>query len=225
MKSFYYEVNLKAGVPSPQPFGGLFFVLWDCGVARQVDLIFTRNSADSKKVPAMTPGFQINAEFDSVTFISSVDTSIKFFASNKPISLGAKDDQKMVVTADEPLPVVFAGTVEPVLGDVKILNSVLDVKLIEPVSIEKNDLTMQAGIVTNLSANVVTQIYSDTNAKQVRIRNVGAYPVAVGGQGLTFESAAIVLNEGDLWIENDACKHPIFAVSQSAAKVTCVGLK
>lgn len=222
MKSFYYEANLKAGVPSPQPFGGLFFVLWDCGVARQVDLIFTRNSADSKKVPAMTAGFQINAEFDSVTFISSVDTSVKFFASNQPISLGSKDTQEMKVRAAEPLPVLFSGTVAPVLGEIRNTN-----ERAVPMQMQTLKTVSNNSAITLVSANVAVKISDDATLKRLRICNRSDNAViAIGGQNITVDTAVILLQPNDIWLEDDAAQAEWYAVSATAnAKLTTQGVK
>jgi hypothetical protein len=40
--------------------------------------------------------------------------------------------------------------------------------------------------------------------RSFRARNVGVNAVAIGGAGVTFAAAAIVLQPGELWIETDA---------------------
>ena len=68
---------------------------------------------------------------------------------------------------------------------------------------------------------------ADATLRRLRVRNGHATArVAIGGAGVTMENAAVVIEPGDIWIEDDAAGAAWFVVSDTAATaVQLQGLK
>ena len=61
----------------------------------------------------------------------------------------------------------------------------------------------------NLASITVTStatslVAANAERKSLRFFNTGAFPVAIGSSSLTWSTRSIVLNTGDLWVEDDA---------------------
>ena len=143
-------------------------------------------------------------------------------------------------TEAQPIPVLFGGTVAPVLGvvtvdntnaeaipvlqkpgekfEVRTANDAGDAVYVRPgagatfaVSLagESPVRNYLAAAVTNTAAVNVTAAVSVLLAaaparRSIRLRNVGASAIAIGGAGLTYANAAVIIQPGETWIESDA---------------------
>jgi len=79
-----------------------------------------------------------------------------------------------------------------------------------------------------ISTGVAQGISNDATLKRLRIRNAstnGAV-VAIGGAAVTLANAAIVLQPGEVWMEDDAAAAAWYAVSDvNGASVCLMGMK
>ena len=158
-------------------------------------------------------------------------------------------------TPEQAIPVLFGGTVEPVLGVVTIDNTdaeaiptrqkpgeVFEVHVnnVAPLAVSLTEtkinntdaqavpVTQKAGTtfavslagesavrpylaaaVTNVAPVGVTAAAAAMLAaaparRSIRVRNVGANAVALGGAGLAYASAAVLIQPGETWLESDA---------------------
>lgn len=69
--------------------------------------------------------------------------------------------------------------------------------------------TYLAAAVTNAAAVNVTAaigvlLAAVSARRSIRLRNVGASAIAIGGAGLTYANAAVIIQPGETWIESDA---------------------
>jgi len=112
----------------------------------------------------------------------------------------------------QPLEVLFGGTVAPVLRNVTVTNN--DANAI-PVRLHANDLATipitpyMAQAITNAAPIAVTAVAAALVAANAarrgfRVKNIGANPVAIGGAGLTFANAVLVIQPGETWNEDEA---------------------
>jgi predicted nuclease of predicted toxin-antitoxin system len=220
--NFFYTVRLTAGVPFAAPYGGTFFALWDTGAVRSVSLQFVAQGQTGQKISGMTSGFQVEANFEQVIFTADADTTVQFFASAKPLKLGTKDGQQVKVLADTPLPVNFAGTVAPVLGEIKNGND-------NAVPIQTQQLKKIVDIesITLASANTKMLVSADATLKRLRIRNNNVSAIiAIGGENVTLENCPIILQPDDIYIEEDAAGANWYAISnETNANIQLQGVK
>lgn len=228
----FYEAKVIAGQSYVAPYSGQFFAISDTGAARSVSLRFVVNGSEQNLIKNMTSGFETQMAFDRVIFQSDVDTVISFFASSVPVRLGNRDGMQVGVKALEPLPVIVDGTFTPVVGDVTVINSEADplpTKIIGTLAVEQNRLTVISNIapVALTVANTAQKISGDATLKRLEIRNAHeTAKICIGGAGVTFENAVIVLLPNDVWVESDAPGADWYAVADTAgAKVALQGKK
>lgn len=216
---FFYTQTVYAGVPLQLPYGGSYFLLSSAGVARKVGIQMTSDGQTSKIMQDMTTGFSLPVKFDAITFYSPVDTVVAFFASPGPVTLGSQDGAAVNVpggvrvtnAAGDPVHVTFSQQIVP-LGEVFTQpHPLATFTHVEPVSV---------GL-------VATALISDATQKRLRFRNAHASAVvALGGAGVTLGNAAVQLQPGDVWIEDEAAGASWYAISDTAATpVQIMGLK
>ena len=143
-------------------------------------------------------------------------------------------------TAEQAIPVSFAGTVAPVLGVVTVDNTNAEAipVLQKPgetfaVSVAQalNVRDVACSIIVDLapvSAGLAAvALVADATLRRLRVRNGHATAtIAIGGAGVTLSSAAVVLLPGDVWNETDAAGAAWYVVSDTAATpVQMQGLK
>jgi len=246
----YYRINLVAGVPYRQDTAGGLLLLDSPGAAGGVDIELLRNGSPRTKMPNRQAAFRIETAFDGVILTAAVDTVVGIFLSFENVSLGVADGSAVTVpdgiqiTNDNafavpvrtvpgnPLEVSFAGTVEPVLGEVQVTNT--DAQAIPVIQkdgevflTQENGLTQivnAAPVVVGLAAVLLS---SDATLQKLRIRNSHASAmVAIGGLGVTLANGAIQLAPGDMWVEDSAAGAAWYAISDTAAtSVQVQGLK
>ena len=203
MQNSFYKITVQAGVPYIAPYAGQYFALDDCGVNRAVDVQLAYQNQNYNNMPSRVNGFQIQQQFDQIIFNAAVTTVVQFFASATKLTLGVKDGSQVsvpggvAITNTSPIAVNFAGTVAPVLGNVNVTNTNLPVTTYQAQTVNDRAQISVAQTIGVLAAALSTR-------RGIRIKNVGANPVAIGGSSLTFATAAIVLQIGDVWNEDEA---------------------
>ena len=143
-------------------------------------------------------------------------------------------------TEAQPIPVLFGGTVAPVLGVVTVDNTNAEAipVLQKPgetfaVSVSQvlNVKEVQCPTIVNIAPVTAglasVALVADATLRRLRVRNSHATAtIAIGGAGITLASAAIVLAPGDIWSETDAAGAAWFVISDTAATVVQLqGLK
>lgn len=212
----FYEAKVIAGQPYVAPYSGQFFAISDTGAARSVSLRFVVNGSEQNLIKNMTSGFETQMAFDRVIFQSDVDTVISFFASSVPVRLGNRDGMQVKVQADNPLPVNFAGTVNPVLGSVGVTND-------ENTPIPAKHY--QAKTVSDLPAVAVTSarvaiVAAASTRRGIRIKNAGLSPVAIGGDTVDYAAACVQIMPGETWNESEAAPAAWYAICDAGQTST-----
>lgn len=215
------KISLKAGVPFRRDIIGKLLLIDSCGDAGAVDVQMLVNGSPEVVMPNRLEGFRRVAAYDGVILTAAVDTIVRVFLSMEDVQLGVN---KLEITNDDvsalpvrnvpgqPLAVNFAGVVNPVLGVVTVDNTDAEaIPIVQKANhIFKVDaLTYQAQAVVNVAPVAVSAVASVFLAylatrRGFRIRNTGENAIAIGGAGLTFANAAVLIQPGETWNENEA---------------------
>lgn len=231
----YQNIPLLAGVPCRLDIAGKLLLVDSVGVAGAVDVAMVRGGTPSATMPARMPGFRLAGDFDGVMLTAAVDTVVGLFLSFDDVNLGTNRLQISNPAAD-PVNVLFAGTVAPVLGNVKVSNvdaeAVPVVQKIGAAFTVKPDAAAefkvrgyQAQAVSNVAPAAVAAaaavfLAADPARRGFRVKNNGANAVAIGGAGLTFGNAAVLVQPGETWNENEAAGAEWSAICDAAMAST-----
>lgn len=216
----YYKIKLKAGVPFRHNAAGRLILLDSTGTAPSVNIRPLVAGSDGNQIPDRKAGFRIVTPFEGVEYTAPVDCDIGVFMTSTDVSNGLTEGSQVSVSGQvevsadpsTPLPVEIAsGTVELTATNVGINNNLTTITDFSP------------GVIGTSAALLV----SDPTQKRLRIRNGHSTAVVgIGGPLVTMANAAIQLQPGDTWIEDDAPGADWYAVSDTAAtNVQVQGLK
>lgn len=217
----------KAGFRLVEDFGGLILTsALDCEVGIFLatnDVQLGGTAGGEVIIPSGVAVTNDLAHSIPVTLTSSSNTT------PIPVSLASI---RVNNTPAQAIPVNFAGTVSPVLGVVTVDNT--DGEAIPVVQkagvdfgVRVNNAAAAAvytqpgtgavwhcreikpATVSNMAPVVVGEVAAVLAAAAplrlgLRIRNVGEFPVAIGGAGLVFENAAFLIQPGETWNEDEA---------------------
>ncbi len=152
-------------------------------------------------------------------------------------------------TVAQPIPVLFGGTVAPVLGvvtvdntnaeaipvlqkpgekfEVNVANVSLPVTIAQAVNVKDVPCQSIVNIAPVNAGLAAVALVADTTLRRLRVRNGHATAtIALGGNGITLATAAIVLAPGDIWNESEAAGASWYVISDTAATpVQLMGLK
>lgn len=222
----YYLIPCQAGKPLRLDTPGKLILIDSTGAASGVDVTLIKNGTPGVTMPSRKTAFRYVADYDGVILQTAVDATVSFFLTNSDVQLGWADGAAVSVpagvrvnnqTGDE-VKVLFAGTVTPVLGTVHVDN--LDATAIPVVqkagtvfSVEQateSDVrpylaaTITDGAPVNVTAAAGVLVAASATRRGMRIRNVGVSPVAIGGAGIVFANAAVLIQPGEVWNEDEA---------------------
>jgi hypothetical protein len=157
----FYSIALKAGVPYKQNAIGTLLLIDSVGTAAGVDVtLINAGGTERTKIPLRVGGFRIVEDFEGVIFTSPTDTNIGVFLSQADVQLGLTAGGGVNVTnsAANPVPVNFAGTVTPVLGNVTVINTPAQAV---PVTLHGSDnatpipVTLPSTVISNTLAQAI----------------------------------------------------------------------
>jgi hypothetical protein len=206
----YYVIKLKANTPQKFPVTGKLLLVDSVGAAAQgVDITITDTQGkDLPTMPLRKAGFRIIEQYEAVTFNATVDADIGVFLSMNDVQLGGMN---VINDASNPVNVLFAGTVDPVIGT---LNN--DDAHAVPVTPQSAALwsvqDKKAGTVTDIAPVAVDDgtvtvkqiVAADVTRRGLRLRNAGLNPFALVSATGTYANAAVIIQPGEIWNENEA---------------------
>lgn len=199
-----YEQSVMAGVPLQLNVQGRFFLLDSTGAESSVTVTLLRGGSPIfGQIPGAKRGLKIGIEggFDGVRIEAGGDAVIRFFATFENVSISTTDGAQVEVSNSPENPL-----------SVDVQNATLSV----------SEVTLKSsGAITDSTAApgaVVGQVKAaNQNRRSLRIKNIGAVDVAIGGAAVVFATAAIVLAPGDVWVEDDGAGAAWYAVTLSGA--------
>ena len=178
-----FNLSLLAGQPARPGAAGALFVLKSTGVASSIGVKLWRGTYPLEELTTATRGTKARVmdggRFDQVELVSGVDCVVSFVVSD-----GAVDFD------------FVAGSV------VSIGNTIGNPVPVTAVTVADTPATSAAsgGPVACSAVSVVVAAASITR-KELRIANIGLDPVAIGPPGLIWAQRCIVLQPGDMWVE------------------------
>ncbi|WP_431257212.1 hypothetical protein ACQ86G_21505 [Roseateles chitinivorans] len=191
-----FTTTLKAGVPLRQGTAGRMLMILDTGAAGSIAVRISIPLATDEEISQARKGFKARLTgaipFDSVTFTSPVDTTIRYVISNNDIDFDLTDGA--TVKAE------IQGLPLPVSNDRGSPGNLL---YVSGVSLSDAPATAAAnnGPVACSPVAVVVAAAS-ANRRALRIANIGPDPVAIGAAGITWAKRCVVLEVGDIWLED-----------------------
>jgi hypothetical protein len=215
----YYKIPLKAGVEYRQDVIGSIILVDAIDGAAGVDITPMRNGTPQRTMPDRRVAFKYHTGFDAVILKAAVDCTVSIFLTDSDVSLGFTDGSQVNVLGsvsvsngvDQRVPVDLAGGTVTVSADnVGINNTDANaVPVVQKANTKFATIVYQAQAVTDVAAVAVTAVRAalvaaDANRRGLRIRNVGANAVAIGGAALTYAGAAVILQPGETWNESEA---------------------
>jgi len=216
----YYSIPLKAGVPHLQEIPGALILVDGVDGAAGVDITPITSGSRQVTMPARKAGFKYRVQFDSVELVAAADCQVRIFLTTNDVTLGFTDGAQVNVVGsvlvsngdDNRVPVDLAsGSVTVTASDVGI----------------NNKLTVLTHFPVANVGTVAASVVNDVTQKRLRFRNTHATAViALGAAGVTVANAAILLNPGDVWTEDDAPGANWSAISDTAnASLAIMGMK
>jgi hypothetical protein len=229
MKS--YSEFIPAGAPVKLAIGGRLLYIQRSSGGAVLDITF-HNGAGTQTVSAVGKGFKAGpvGGFDTITFKAAMDSTVEFIITDGDVNaqfddastiIGNDDGQSIPVRvpAGQRIPVDLAnGTVNVNAVNVGINNTdAAPIPVRMPAGAFLPTKPYKAQAVTNvepvnMAANAQAIVAADANRRGVRLRNVGANAVAIGGAGLIFSKAVVVIQPGETWAENEAAGAAWFGI-------------
>lgn len=187
-----YETTLAAGQRNRQEIAGTYFAILDMGASTGLDVQFWDGNELLEEVRGVTQRFKARSavRFDRITLISANAATIKYV-----ISQGALDIEGANVNAT----IVGTPTVDTVRGSPGNLMYVSGVSLSDAPA---TSITAPAAVAMTAAAAQI--VAANANRRTVRFKNLGANAVAIGPAGITWATRCVVLEPGDIWVEERA---------------------
>lgn len=228
----FYTYRLKAGVPIQAAVSGKMILVDDIAGAVGVDITPITNGGQGRTMPARRKAFKCWVDYDGVELQSAVDCTVNIWLSTKDVSLGFADGAnvnvqgQVQITNDvaKRVPVEIGGsTVNVTASNVGINNN--DALAIPVRAQALSTLVHRPAVIVNNGA--ATALVSDPTLRKLTILNSGADgKVALGGADVTMSNAAIILEPGDTWIEDNAAGAAWYATSDiPGVEVRVMGVK
>jgi len=215
-----YPVNIKAGKPVPIAIAGAYFTIMDPGSAGSIGVKFYDGSRELESINTAKRGFKArpaSGRFTRVDLSSSIDTVAQIVISDGDIEIDVSDGASVTASiAGLPLPVQLDR------GTPALPLNVVGLSL----SDAPGSSIVDSAAVAVGSAAAVSVVAADANRRALRLANIGADPVAIGGAGITWAKRCIVIQPGDLWEEAKGANLQWFAICEATktASVTAQGV-
>lgn len=204
-----FTINLKAGQPTRQDTRGRLFLLADPGVAASLEIRLDMPGENDETIGEAKKGFRAalrNGWFSGVVLKSPVDTVAKIVISDNDIDFSFTDGA--TVKAE------IQGLPLPVSNDRGSPGNLLHVTGVSLADAPATAATNGAAVACGPAAVVIAA--ADANRRALRIANLGPDPVAIGAAGITWASRCVVLEPGDVWIEDRGANLAWSAITDAA---------
>jgi hypothetical protein len=225
----YYQFRLKAGVDLQANIGGKVILVDSTGAADGVTITPMRGGSALRELPDRQKAFKCVVDFDTVVLRAPVDCTVGLFLSATDVSLGFTDTARLTVSgdvrvtndSDNPVAVEMVNALITA-SDVTLKND--DASAVPVRRMPLKTLQNLAPVVVGLEAVAVV---ADPALQGVRFRNADATArIALGGAGVSLNSAVLVLEPGDVWAEEEAGAAAWYAVADKAgATLAVMGVK
>lgn len=191
-----FTLNLAAGIPQRPGASGKLFVLVTTGVASSVSVKLLRGTYPLEEIATATRGFKARVmdggQFDAVEVVSAVACQVRMVVSDGAVDFDFVDGSTVVV-ANGPTPLLVS-------NDRGAPGNPVSVTAVTVSDAPATSATNGGPVACSAVAAVVAA--ANVNRRELRLANIGADPVAIGPAGITWAARCLVLNPGDVWVEN-----------------------
>ena len=189
-----FRFNLVAGIPQNQETAGRMFVLESTGAAPTLAVTLYNGSEEIETIDAAQRGFSarlLEGSFTRVRLLSTVDTSASIIISKQNLALDFVSGSNVNA--------IIAGLPLPVSND---RGSPGNLMYVSGVTIDDAPAVAVADAAAVAVGAFVTAIAAaNANRRELRLSNIGADAVAIGGGSIAWANRVVVLNPGDVWVE------------------------
>lgn len=215
----FYRFRLKANEAQVLEVAGSLILVDAIDGAAGVDITPMLNGSRAHKMPGRRVAFRYRTPYDAVELRADADCTVAIFLTNSDVSLGFTDQVNvqgsvMLTNGDDSrVPVdIGGGTVNVTASNVGVSNT--DAQAV-PVRRKKlGTLAHKPAITVNDGAAQL--VVAEAGYNSLRFRNASeSHVIALGGVGVTMANAAIVLQPGDMWVEEDAPGAAWYATSDA----------
>lgn len=190
-----FTINLKAGIWQRQDTPGRMFLLTDPGVAGTLEIRLDMPGRNDETVGAAGKGFRATLQegvFKGVSMRAAVDTVAKCVISENLIDYDFTDGATVKIAN--------TGTPIQVSNDRGSPGNLLYVSGVSLADAPATAASNGAAVAVGPGGAVVAA--ANANRRALRLLNLGPDPVAIGAAGLTWATRTIVLDVGDVWLED-----------------------
>jgi hypothetical protein len=214
-----FTVNLTAGQRQRQQTAGRFFLILDTGAAATIEVALMRGTQELERIRTAARGFKARTPegFTHVELRATVNATAEIIISDGMVDFDFFAGASVQATIAGPLPV-------PVSNDRGSPGNLLHVAGVSLADAPATAVTNNAPVACGPVAAVVAA--ADATRRALRFHNLGPDPVAIGAAGITWANRVIVLEPGDVWIEDRAANLAWSAITDAAkaASVTAQGV-
>jgi hypothetical protein len=213
----YQSIPLLAGQPHRLDIAGRLILVDSVGESDGVDIeILLTGSSKTTIIPKRKAAFRLVQQYDGVILTCATNATIGIFLSENDVQLGTVDGAAVTVpdgvrvnsTADDPVYIALDRDIT--IGTVKVENALTQIVGGAPVAV---------GL-------VATSISNDPTLKKLRMRNNSEVAVILIGGADVALGSPILLEPGDVFIEEDAAGAHLYAVADvDGALLVIQGLK
>ena len=204
-----FRFNLVAGIPQIQETAGRMFVLESTGAAPTIKVTLYNGSEEIETIDAAQRGFSarlLEGAFSRVRLLSSVDTSASIIISKQNLALDFVSGADVLAT--------IQGLPLPVSNDRGSPGNLMYVSGVSVADAPAVSIANGAAVACGPAAVVVAA--ANANSRALRFHNIGPDPVALGAAGITWAARCIVLNAGDVFVEDRAANLAWSAITDAA---------
>jgi len=190
-----YQVNLQANVMVPQSVPGTYFSILETGAAPSISIKIKAGSRELEAVQTARRGLQAETKeaFSVVELLSTINTTVKVIISDGSVKVDSTDGASVLAT--------IVNTPLPVVNDRGAPGNPVHVSGLLASDSPATGFQQPAPVAMGAAPALI--IGADLTRKALRLHNLGPDPVAVGGVGITWATRALVLDVGDIWVEED----------------------
>jgi hypothetical protein len=233
MKS--YSEFIAAGQPMKLTIGGKLLYIQRSQAGAVLDVTF-HNGFGTQTVNAVGKGFKAGpvGGFDTITIATAADGVVEFIVTDGDVSAQFDDANTIIGNDDgQAVPIrIPAGMRVPVDlngGNVNVNAVNVGINNTDATAVPVRKRALSTLVNPNEAAVglAAASVIADATLQSVRFRNASDTAViGLGGVNVTMANAAVILQPGDIWTEDDAAGANWYAVADAAgAKLRIMGIK
>lgn len=213
-----HDINLVAGKRTEVGLQGSYFVMFDLGASGSLEVAVFNAGDELERIKTAVRGMSLEgARFDKIELTAANNCTVKVIVSDGRIRMGTSDGASVNAT--------IVGQPVAVVNDRGAPANPIYVSGITYSDAPATSNTNTAPVAC--SSVIATVAAADATCKSLRLCNLGPDPVAIGAAGLTWANRSVVIEVGDVWVEERGANLAWYAITDAlkAASVTLQRVK